>query len=246
MLLAVPLGDGTFAPVHVIDGSNKNDLVLVLHGCRSASAGELANVVSWDTALSQRQTGDTPIKEGPWVPLGVVAVDYPWSIARTKTWSSYPLIEHALQAHFGLFPWDGMADPKYFEKWLFPHVPRPPTAARYKVDFDQHGYTYTLRGAPPPVVAHAKTVEAVSGPAEVEVHVLFEPGAARSTMDRLQRAIDGLKVGEVDAVETGAEGGTIVLNVKDAASAVPRLEKALAVLGLVGEVTAVELDEEDE
>src|SRR5262249_19746261 len=137
-LFAVPLIDGTFGLGHVIDVDNYLG-PLALFGRRASSPSELTNDLghTLKAPLTILVLTNNALESGEWLIIGNKKPEYSAFAIPTDgkgTSHTFGAASYFLNAYHGLIPWDGMYDPREYDKLLIPGVPIPPTV-RYKRDF---------------------------------------------------------------------------------------------------------------
>ena len=174
LLVGIPITDVGLCAAHIADAADRNNCLYVLHSVRGAAA-DLVSLVTPETAVACVISSDDPIKWGDWIVLGTKPLDYvPELPDRTGTWSSYKNVESLARAIHGLEPWDGMANPKYYHRFLLDPATRP-TSARSKSELGAKEQKSTARQSLPSLT------EVKLGATEyiVELHLLGDNNLCR-------------------------------------------------------------------
>ncbi len=236
-LVAVPLLDGTFALAHV--AHHYIGVTVVQFDHRAKTPPQLLQGV--DDALRARPLAvlaitSIDIADGNWPVIGEREPQYPPELLDTKGHSSTsPATSWLFDAYYGLRPWDGMHDPRYYEKELLPGVPVPSTV-RYKKDFErdaQAAAAETTSTTPP---AEETAPPITEGPGVIHIEIKYE-GDGLPSMELLHRrkAIeDGLEAAGVGEVTDAGGGGGVMdiyLETKDVAHAMPFVHPAIKAAG---------------
>jgi hypothetical protein len=133
-VFAVPLLDGTFGLGHVVD-VDAWEGPFALFAQRASSPAELLPWIdkAVDHPLSILVLTANSLKDGHWPIIGNLQRDYAQFKIPTDGKGrshTFGVAMDLLNAYHGLVPWDGMADPKRYEKLLIPGTPLPPTIRR--------------------------------------------------------------------------------------------------------------------
>jgi hypothetical protein len=241
-VVALPLAEGTFGLGHVaaVGGS----VTVALFPRRARSPEDLA--ASLDSALSEPPistmvvTADE-LEDGEWPVIGARDPAYPPALLDKRgTSHTATVARFFLSAYHGLVAWDGLYDPKGYEKLLLPGVKVPPTV-RYKKDIEA--------GVPPP--PPPKPAPITAGPAEIHVQILYSGEGLPDTdllrrRQALEQKLDASGAGEV--TDAGAGGGVmdVYFATEDVRRALPIVHAALAEHGFSDDalVEAEPLDED--
>lgn len=238
-VVGVPLLDGTYALVHV--ARCKRNIVGAHFAHRGVSPEGL--LVGLDEALKRGPiamlavTSDE-IRMGDWPVVGERAPTYSAEMLEMKG-SSYTanMSRYLLNAYYGLLPWDGMADPRCYEKILLPGVPVPPTV-RYKRDFekDRSGATSAASTGAAVLPEDAEPPAPTAGPAVIHIEIRY-PGedlpsvALLHRRQALERTLEEAGAGTVTDAGGGAGVMDVFLETTDVRVAMPVLEEALRQAG---------------
>jgi len=179
-------------------------------------------------------TGDE-IADGHWPVIGHRDPAYPVEMLDMKGISyTAGMSRYLFNAWYGLIPWDGMYDPRCYEKMLLPGAPVPPTV-RYKRDFE-------AAAAVAPTSAPETTPEpsVTDGPAEIHIEIKY-PGDALPSIDllrrrqALERTLEAAGAGQV--TDAGGGGGVmdIYLRTVDVRRAMPLVEAAVQACGFAAD-----------
>lgn len=255
-ILAIPLCDDSFGLAHVATLSP--DLTCVVFPFRAAEMSAL--VPGFDRALEGGPIAVlalTPnrVTDGSWPVIGHRLPTYSGHLVDTKGRSyTAGCLEDLLNAYHGLQPWDGMGDPRCFEKDMLPGVPVPPTV-RYKKDFEREAHAAVAETTSTPTPAEETALSITEGRGVIHIEIKY-PGDDLPTIPLLKRRqaietrLEAAGVGEV--TDAGGGGGVmdIYLETTDLARALPFVHAAIKEAGFENdariEVAPVSEDDEDE
>jgi len=238
-IVAVPLRDGSFGLAHV---AHYYGCAVTAHFAhREATPERLLDGLEGamkDRLLTILDVTSDEIQDGRWPVIGHKEPMYPATMLDMKG-TSYTgnMSKWFFDAYYGLVPWDGMHDPRYYEKMLLPGVPVPPTV-RYKRDFEMAAAAQAAAAATTSTAtATENTGPAITeGPGVIHIEIKYE-GEGLPTMELLHRrqAIeDGLEsAGAGTVTDAGGGGGMmdIYLESKDVARALPFVHAAIKEAG---------------
>lgn len=237
-LIAVPLLDGSYALLHV---ALYNGRIIGAHYAHrgvtpDALAHGLDDALGLGPLAILAVTADE-VSDGHWPVIGHTSRPYPAEMLDMKGIShTASMSRHLFNAYHGLLPWDGMHDPRCYEKMLLPGVPVPPTV-RYKRDFEKEAAAATAsapKSCPEPAVTE--------GPAEIHIEIRY-PGDALPSLDllhrrqALERSLEEAGAGEV--TDAGGGGGVmdVYLQTHDIRQAMPLVETAIKAAGFEKDAT---------
>lgn len=254
MIVAVPLRDGSFGLAHVVHYYGNAVTAHFAH--RAASPEKL--LVGLKEAMADRlltilDVTSNRISDGYWTVVGHEEPAYPATMLDMKgTSHTAGMSEWFFDAYYGLVPWDGMHDPRYFEKKLLPGVSVPPTV-RYKRDFEMAAAAQAAAAATTSTSTPAQqTGPAITeGPGVLHVEIKYQ-GEGLPSMELLHRrqAIEeGLESAGIGTITDAGGGGGVMdiyLQTKDVARAMPFVHAALKEAGFEDARIAVEPMSEDE
>jgi len=255
-IVAVPLLDGSFALAHVAHLSYLT-ITLAHFAHRATSPDKLLDGLGEAMAarlLAIMDVTSDEIRDGHWPVIGHKEPTYPAPMLDMKGSSSTASISRALfDAYYGLRPWDGMHDPRYFEKKLLSDVPVPPTV-RYKRDFEMAAAAQAAAAATTSTsTATENTGPAITeGPGVIHIEIKYDGDGLPSMelLHRRQAIEEGLESAGAGTVTDAGGGGGIMdiyLETKDVAHAMPFAHAAIKAVGFEKDARiAVEPMSEDE
>jgi hypothetical protein len=245
-VFGIPLPDGTFG-VGQVALCTRYETACALFGVRGTSLADLAaRAADLARPLTILTLTDEELETGEWPIVAHRPADYSaFRIPTDGAGTSHTATAGCgfLAACHGLEPWDGMFDPRYYEKLLIPGVPIPPTV-RYKRDFAGDAHAAVAVPHPPPVT---------EGPAQITIQIVY-PGSGLPSTDllrrrqELERRLEAAGAGEIEGAESGSGVMEIFLRTDEVRRAVPLVEKAAAELGFADDLlieTAPVEDEDD-
>lgn len=237
-IVAVPLIDGTYGLLHVV--VFKIGIIAAHFAHRGAPPEGLLDGV--DEALrtgpiAMLKVTSDEIRVGDWPVIGHRDRTYPAEMLDMKGISyTASMSRHLFNAYYGLLPWDGMHDPRCYEKMLLPGVPVPPTV-RYKRDFEKEA---AAAAASAPTTNPAPPV--TDGPAEIHIEIKY-PGEGLPSIEllhrrqALERSLAEAGAGEV--TDAGGGGGVmdVYLQTSDVRRALPLVRAAVRAAGFEKDTT---------
>jgi hypothetical protein len=255
-ILAIPLCDGSFGLAHIAAVSPL--ITCAVFSVRRTQAVELP--AELERALDGGPVAVmmvTPnfVTDGSWPVIGQRAPSYSAHLLDTKGRSATAgCLEDLLNAYHGLQPWDGMGDPRCFEKDMLPGVPVPPSV-RYKRDFERDAATQAVAVTNTAATQPGAEQAITQGPGVIHIEIKY-PGDDLPSMPLLKRrqaiesGLEAAGVGEV--TDAGGGGGVmdIFLETNDVARALPFVHAAIKEAGFENdariEVEPLSADDEEE
>ena len=246
-VFAVPLRDGTFGLGQVVD-VDQWEGPFALFARRAASPAELLPGIqaALEHPLSILVLTANSLKNGEWPIIASLPRDHTrFTIPTDGKGASHTfgVAMDLLNAYHGLIPWDGMADPRRYEKLLIPGTPIPPTIRRTRD-------SATSPAAPPATV---KLPQVTEGPAALTIQIVYA-GTGLPSADLLhkrqemERRLQAEGAGEVEGTESGAGVMEIYLLTDEVRRAVPLAETIAGELGFAGDmlIETAPLDEDED
>ncbi len=241
-IVAVPLRDGSFGLAHV---AHYYGCAVTAHFAhREATPERLLDGLEGamkDRLLTILDVTSDEIQDGRWPVIGHKEPMYPATMLDMKG-TSYTgnMSKWFFDAYYGLVPWDGMHDPRYYEKMLLPGVPVPSTV-RYKRDFERDAAAQAAAPANTAATQPAPEQAIIQGPGVIHIEIKYD-GEGLPSMELLHRrqAIEeGLESAGVGTVTDAGGGGglmDIYLETKDVAQAIPFMHAAIKAAGFEKDV----------
>ena len=249
-LFAIPLLDGTLGLGHIVN-CRRYSANCALFAWRSTDPNSLLDDFDAEPRkpLTILALTTNHLTDGSWPIIGHRQPVYYGFSVPTEPGTSYTsgAAPGLLAAYHGLEPWDGMFDPRYYEKQLIPGVPVPPTV-RYKRDMIKQDVAPSLATSTPKGGQDSVITE---GPAELTIQLVYPGTGLPSTellrkRQELERRLEATGAGEIEGAESGGGVMEVYLRTDDVRSAVPLVEKLAAELGFADDMLIETNPVEDE